>query len=300
MADTPSIIVDFTQEEDVTQILPFPAIQSSKNLGWQGIYVEQHQQPAWETPQYAHIKHMLLVHHSQPAIQAERQFDGRRQIEQIGGETNIVIVPAMVEHSVNWSQPSTFSLLFLEPASLNQVAYDAIETDSVELIPHRAMQDPLIDQIGRSLTAELANHQLHSRLFVDSLKTALLIHLLRNYANLQQPTREYSGGLSRRNLQQTIDFINESLTEDLTVAAIAEQVGMSQYYFARLFKQSMGLSPYQYVMRQRVERAALLLRTTSLSIAEIATQTGFSNQNQLTIQFRKFMGATPSLYRMQL
>jgi AraC family transcriptional regulator len=300
MADTPSKIVDFTQEEDVTQILPLPAIQSSENMGWQEIYVQQHQQPAWETPRYAHIRHMLLVHHIQPAIQAERHFDGRRQTEQLGGETNIVIVPAMVDHYANWSQSSTFSLLFLEPNALNQVAYDAIATDSVELIPHHAMQDPLIDQIGRSLTAELANHQLHSRLFVDSLKTALLIHLLRNYANLQQPIREYAGGLSRQKLQQTIEFINESLAEDLTVAAIAEQVGMSQYYFARLFKQSMGLSPYQYVMRLRVEKAALLLRTTSSSIAAIAAQTGFSNQNQFTIQFRKFMGATPSHYRMQL
>jgi AraC family transcriptional regulator len=299
MADPPSIIVDFTQEEDVTQILPLPAIRSSENLGWQGIYVQQHQQPAWETSQYAHMRHMLLVHHIQPATQAERQFNGRRQTEQLGGKTNIVIVPAMVDHYANWSQSSTFSLLFLEPDSLKQIADETITTNSVELIPHHAMQDPLIDQIGRSLTAELANHQLHGRLFVDSLKTALLIHLLRNYANLQ-PIREYSGGLSRRKLQQTIEFINESLAEGLTIAAIAEQVGISQYYFARLFKQSMGLSPYQYVMRQRVERAALLLRTTSLSIAVIATQTGFSNQNQLTIQFRKFMGATPSHYRTQL
>ncbi len=75
---------------------------------------------------------------------------------------------------------------------------------------------------------------------------------------------------------------------------------MSQYYFSRLFKQAMGVSPYQYVMQQRIERAKYLLRTTSLSVAEIAPQVGFSTQNQLTIQFRKFTGTTPSGYRKQL
>ncbi|MEY2832801.1 MAG: hypothetical protein RLZZ574_2059, partial [Cyanobacteriota bacterium] len=65
-------------------------------------------------------------------------------------------------------------------------------------------------------------------------------------------------------------------------------------------KRSVGLSPYQYVMQQRIERAAYLLRTTTLSVAAIALQVGFSTQNQLTIQFRKFWGTTPSNDRKQL
>lgn len=75
---------------------------------------------------------------------------------------------------------------------------------------------------------------------------------------------------------------------------------MSQYYFSRLFKQSTGVSPYQYVMQLRIERAKYLLQTTSLPIAAIAQQVGFTNQNQLTIQFRKFAQTTPSNYRKQL
>jgi AraC family transcriptional regulator len=162
------------------------------------------------------------------------------------------------------------------------------------------MHDGFIDQIGRSLTAELENNQLNSRLFADSLITALSIHLLRHYVNVQRPIREYAGGLPRRKLQQTIEYINEYLAEDLTIAAIAQQVEMSPYHFSRLFKQSVGLSPYQYVMQQRIERAAYLLRTTTISVAAIALQVGFSTQNQLTIQFRKFWGTTPSNYRKQL
>ncbi len=300
MSKTQPLTVDFTQEDEVLQILPRPSLRSSANLGWNGIYVQQHQQPAWETPEYVHTRHMLLVHNPTLTVQAERWFDGHRQQEQFGGGNNIVIVPAKVLHRANWNQESPFSLLFLEPDYLIRVARESVTTDRLQLTAHSAMHDPFIDQIGRSLIAELETNQPHSRLFADSLTIALSIHLLRHYSDRQQPLREDPNGLPQRKLQQAIEYINENLVEDLTISAIANELEMSQYYFSRLFKQSIGVSPYQYIMQQRIERAKYLLRTTSLSVAAIASQVGFSSQNQLTIQFRKFTGIAPSGYRKQL
>lgn len=300
MSETQPLTVDFAQENEVLQILPRPSLRSSANLGWNGIYVQQHQQPAWETPEYAHTRHMLLIHNPNLMIQAERSFDGRRQQERFGGGNNIVIVPATVLHQASWNQESPFSLLFVEPDYLIQVARESVMTDKVQLTAHAAMPDPFIDQIGRSLITELETDQPHSRLFVDSLTVALSIHLLRHYSDLEQPLREYTTKLPQRKLRQAIAYINENLTADLTIREIANELEMSQYYFSRLFKQSTGVSPYQYVMQQRIERAKYLLRTTPLSVAAIAAQIGFSNQNQLTVQFRKFTGTTPSGYRKQL
>jgi AraC family transcriptional regulator len=300
MPETSPLTVDFTREDNVLQILPRPALRSSANLGWNGIYVQQHQQPAWETPEYAHTRHMLLVHSPDQTVQAERWFDGRRQPEQLGGRNNIVIVPATIQHRANWNQGNPFSLLFLEPDYLTQVAHEFITADRVELTPHHAMHDPLINQIGRSLTAELESNQFGSRVFADTLTMALSIHLLRNYSAWQPPLPAETRGLTQRKLQRAIAYIQDHLTENLSLPVIAHELGMSQYYFARLFKQSMGVSPYQYVMRQRIERAQYLLRTTSLPISAIAQQVGFSNQNQLTVQFRKFIGTTPSNYRKNL
>lgn len=64
MSETQPLTVDFTVEDEVLQILPRPALRSSANRGWNSIYVQQHQQPAWETPEYAHTQHMLLIHNS--------------------------------------------------------------------------------------------------------------------------------------------------------------------------------------------------------------------------------------------
>jgi AraC family transcriptional regulator len=300
MSETQSLTVDFTQPEGVLQILPRPPLRSSEHLGWDGIYVQHHIQPSWETPDYAHIRHLILIHETRHFVQSERAFDGRRQQEQIGCDNNIAIIPASIEHQSNWSEESQFSLLFIEPNFLTRVAHESVTADRIQLIPQYAMKDPLIDRIGRSLSAELEFDAGGSRLFAESLTIALSIHLIRHYSDWQQPLRENIGSLSQRSLQQAIAYINEHLTEQLSIAAIAGEIDMSQYYFSRLFKESIGLSPYQYIIQQRIKRARVLLKTTSLSILEIATQVGFSNQNQLTIQFRKSIGTTPSNYRKQL
>jgi AraC family transcriptional regulator len=300
MSKSQPLVVDFTQTQDILQILPRSPLRSSESLGWHGIYVQQHQQPAWETPEYSHTQHMLLIHGTEQAVATERRFDGCRRSEMLGRGSNIAIVPATIQHQANWDRESPFSLLFLDPSYLNQVAHELLVSNRIELIPQYAMHDPFIDQIGRALTAELEEDRLGNRLFADSLTIALSIHLLRNYSDYQKSWREDSGGLPPRKLQQALGYINEHLAEDLSITAIADVLEMSQYYFSRLFKQSTGVSPYQYVMQQRIDRATYLLRKTSLSVAAIALQVGFANQNQFTIQFRKFIGLTPSNYRKQI
>jgi AraC family transcriptional regulator len=106
--------------------------------------------------------------------------------------------------------------------------------------------------------------------------------------------------MPKQKMQQAIAYIHDHLAEDLTISAIADELEMSQYYFSRLFKQSIGVSPYRYVMEQRIEAAKHLLKKTSLPISMIADRVGFANQNQLTIQFRKLTGTTPSNYRKHL
>ena len=295
MSEQP-LTVNFTQENDVLRILASPPLISSQELNWDGIYVQHYQQPAWETPEYSHTQHMLLIHTSKTLVRAERMLDGRKQREQLGNG-NVALVPATVKHQVNWDRENNFSLLFLEPAHLAHIAYESINIDRVELIPQFATLDPLIHQIGLSLKSEIESKGLGSRLFVDSLTTALSLHLLRTYSVWQQPLRDYTGGLPWYKLQQAIAYINEYLNQDLSLEAIASTLGMSQYYFARLFKQSMGIAPYQYVIQQRVERAKQLLKQRELSIAEIALRCGFASQSHLNRHFRQLTGMTPKAYR---
>jgi len=104
-------------------------------------------------------------------------------------------------------------------------------------------------------------------------------------------------GLSKRKLQQTIQYINQNLAEDLSLQTLATHIGFSQYYFCRLFKESTGLTPYQYIIQQRIERAKQLLTQDKYSIVDVALQVGFANQSHFCQRFRRITGVSPRTYR---
>lgn len=106
-------------------------------------------------------------------------------------------------------------------------------------------------------------------------------------------------GLPMYKLQCVINYINQHLHHEIQLADLAEVAKMSQFYFCHLFKQSTGISPYQYLTRQRVERAKQLLQHGEMAIAEIALECGFSNQSHFTKRFQQLTGITPRVYRNQ-
>ncbi|MGL4618170.1 helix-turn-helix domain-containing protein [Chroococcidiopsis sp.] len=104
-------------------------------------------------------------------------------------------------------------------------------------------------------------------------------------------------GLTTTQLQKVLAHINTHLDRDLSLVQIAREINISSTYFASLFKRTTGISPHQYVIRQRVERAKLMLAKTDLASADIALQVGFSSQSHLTQQFKRFTGMTPKQVR---
>ena len=108
---------------------------------------------------------------------------------------------------------------------------------------------------------------------------------------------EVVGGLPPRRLQRVFAHVRENIAQELAVAELAQVVGMSQYYFSKLFKLSTGTTPHQYVMRQRVERAQEILREGRTPLAEVATHVGFETQSHFTSVFRRLSGVTPKHYR---
>jgi AraC family transcriptional regulator len=98
-------------------------------------------------------------------------------------------------------------------------------------------------------------------------------------------------------LQQVKDYIDAHLDRDLSLARIAGVINISPTYFANLFKQTTGVPPHQYVIRQRVQRAEMMLSKTDLAIADIAFQVGFSSQSHLTKQFKRLTSMTPKQTR---
>jgi AraC family transcriptional regulator len=131
------------------------------------------------------------------------------------------------------------------------------------------------------------------RMYGEALSTALAVHLLREYgAAVLGPKRQY-GGLPREKLVRAVEYIQDQLDTDLTVSGIAQAIGMSPDHFTRLFKESTGQSPHQYVVEARVRKAKELLTTGKFTISEAAFQVGFADQSHLTRHFKRVFGLPP-------
>lgn len=107
----------------------------------------------------------------------------------------------------------------------------------------------------------------------------------------------FRGGLPPGALRRVRDFVAQRLAEKIELRQLADVAGLSVCHFSRAFKQSMGVPPHRYLMRERVSAAALLIRTTDRPLAEISLEVGFSDQSHFTRCFSDAMGDTPRDYR---
>jgi AraC family transcriptional regulator len=287
-------LLDYRREKASDAIVPKPAVLSSS--GWDSIYLELHQQPKFETIEHQHTMHVIAYGVSGSPL-GERWLDGKltRETRSQGG---IAIIPKGIAHRCNWNSSAQFMVLAIEPALLFQFGQDWVNCDRIELIPHfMTEQDALIQGIFCALREEIESSKIGGYLLIDSLKTTLAIHLLRNYCTTQPKLSSYADGLSCLKLQQVTEYINEHLHQDVKLIELAAIAQMSPYHFLRLFKQSMGVTPHQYILQRRIEKAKYLLQHSELSIADVAASVGFCDQSHFTRYFKRIVGITPKQLR---
>ncbi|KYC37836.1 hypothetical protein WA1_04830 [Scytonema hofmannii PCC 7110] len=281
---------------------------SSRQMNWNGVLVEQCQSPAsaFEMELPALSDHWLYLHTGQPAPLIQRRDDRLHESILLKGDN--LFVPA--GQPSYWRQDRDMSGVIcaplhicLKPELIRQVA-EASDIDSkrFDLVHCFGQQDLQLHHIGMLMFAELRSGGMMGQLYAESLTQVLVIHLLRHYSTLTQPIltqtiTSQNRSLTRAQLQQAIDYIHTYLNRDLSLAELASVVNISPTYFASLFKQAMGISPHQYVIQQRVEKAKVMLLKTDLAIADIALQVGFSSQSHLTQQFKRLTGMTPKQVR---
>jgi AraC family transcriptional regulator len=282
-------LIDYRQEKASDPFVPNTAVLSSS--GWNSMHLELHQQPKFETIEHQHTMHAIAFGLSDSP--GERWLDGKIQRERrnLG---DIAIIPAGIAHRCNWNISAEFMILAIESALLSQVGQDLVDCDRIELVPQfMNEQDILIQGIFSTLKAELESGKIGGYLLIDSLKTTLAIHLLRQYCVTKPKLSSYGDKLSKSKLQQVTEYIHEHLEQDLKLIELAAIAQISPYHFLRLFRNSLGTTPHQYILQRRIEKAKYLLQHSQLSIAEIASIVGFCDQSHFTRYFKRITGATP-------
>ncbi len=270
-------------------------MRSSGLSGWRGIVVEAHRLEPREFPQHSVIGHGIGVN-----IGAESTTLGMK-----GGRgwDDRVIHPGE-SHLVTYGQVNTPRCLtrfeecsmILNPTFVADVVQEGLPPGRIEFVSQRSVADPILALYARRFLAELSAESPNGLLYVETVTIGLVLHLLAHYGAERPKVIAPRAKLNSFQLRATIEFIESHLADDVPLLTLANHAHISPFHFARLFRQTVGLPPHQFVVRLRVQRAIGLLRSRQMPLAQIAVACGFHDQPHFIRAFRGITGTIPSQY----
>jgi AraC family transcriptional regulator len=294
---TPERRIRVRQGQECVPLVPVTPTLSSAKSPWEGVLLERHTHGPLDAGKHQHMSHFVCLHLSEPAPLHWRSNGNVGR--QVLGPGSIVLLSRGTEDSVSFPKPVQRILLNLDPSVLRRAPEDDSGRDT-EFVNQWGVQDPQIEYVLRALEADLEAGLPSGRLFGESLLSALAVHLQRRYGVTRPKEVKPRNGLPGTRLNRVRDYVEANLGQEIALAAMAETAGMSPHYFSEMFKQSTDLSPHQYVLRRRIERAGQLLRDPGITVLEAAIRSGFSDQSHFTKIFRRIVGITPTAYRAVL
>jgi AraC family transcriptional regulator len=167
----------------------------------------------------------------------------------------------------------------------------------VELRPQRKFVDSRLSALVAAARAEMVAGFPSGRLFLDSVEQAMAVALVKGHAVRHRPVQIYRGGLGSARLRRIKDLVHARMGDDLSLDEMAQSIGLSTAHFARMFRQSTGETPHQFVLRQRVERAKAMLRDPDARVLAVAVACGFKTQQHFAQVFCDVSGVSPTRYR---
>lgn len=216
-----------------------------------------------------------------------------------GGPDRFCLMPE--DDETTWDIRNDFSFvhLYCTDEHLRNIAEQIWDRSPSSLQVDKKIfaEDPRITQLYRHFLLSSSWQQSANHMTLSTASTLLLTHLVQNYSSVQWKLPAVRGGLAPVVLRNIQAYVEEHLSEPLTLAELAREASLSEFHFARMFKQSTRLAPHQYVMQRRMVRAETLVCHSPLSLTDIAMACGFSSASHFSNRFKAMRGVTPSQLR---
>ena len=188
--------------------------------------------------------------------------------------------------------------VYLPLSSLRDFAAEG-NSSFVELrydIEHALYDDVMLHLVRAILPALERPHEVRT-IYLDSLFLAIRDHIASTYGTFSRAAAGRRQGLTARQLQHTLEYIEVNLSEDVSLRELAEICAASTSSLVRGFKSSLGVSPHRWVMKRRIALAQRLMYAAGTPLSEIAVSCGFTDQSHLTRVFMRHVGTSPASWR---
>ncbi|MGQ0574674.1 MAG: helix-turn-helix domain-containing protein [Pseudonocardia sp.] len=265
--------------------------------GWNGVSVRGYRYGASDV-QVPPLSDYAVVAYRRGTTPMRRRIDGDWIHETLGPGDVSLMTRAVESHWV-WPDDIEVVHVYLAPGELADTCRQMYDRDVTDVELHDVVRadDPAIHRTAMLIAQEAAHGGAGSTLLVDSLAVQLSVQILRRHADVLFAESSGRGGLSFGQERAVRDFVHAHLGERICLDDLASTVALSRFHFARRFRESMGVSPHEFVVAQRVARARTMLTRTNTPLPEVAFACGFADQSHMTRVLRRHTGATPGRLR---
>lgn len=235
-------------------------------------------------------RHIILVNVGEPVAMSH---GNSQHLENIIVETDTVIcmLPQGAAAEMSWVRDLQIRTFAFDPEYVNRLL-----PGQPIVQPRWKIDHPILADFSRRMFAAMSAAEFPERTYAESL-AVLCIEQLSRHDKAIPDNMPGRGKLSPRQLLSVIVFAHDSMHLNIGLVDLANLVHLSAYHFGRLFKQTIGLSPYQYILQLRIEYAKKLILEKAGPLGEIAYQLNFSDQAHFSNAFRKATGLSPRQYQ---
>jgi len=261
---------------------------------WRGLKLHEARSEAQEMPEGYLLAHAAFLMTRAPESDIRLPDRGWQSV--VPSLRTIHFFPAQLPFSARTFGPSSVIGLEISPELVSAVQGPE-PTQRGELLEHATCVDNFLVESVLALAEDVRAGFPCGRIYGESVGAAFVAQLLRKCSTTRFAEARFPAGTSNYRLRQVFEYINDNLASDLSLLRLASIAETGVDNLLRLFKRSTGLTPHQYVLRKRIERAQALLAQPRLSITDIALQSGFVDHSHFARIFRRTTGVSPRVYR---
>ncbi len=282
---------------DLPTWVPGRVLSASDGLGWKDVAHRAYLYTGLDVL-VPPMDHCMIVRYRSGQTPMDRQVEGRWSRKKCVPGDFSLLTHAEMSHW-HWTECISVSHTYLSGALMQRVAVDITGRSMVDVRLQDVLQaqDPIVTGIVDAITAEAEQCAPGGNIYVEGLALQLAVHLFRKYACIDIRDDTPVGPLAPRQIRRLDEYVEAHLHKGITIEQMAEAIGLGVWTFSKHFRASTGMSPHEYVVRRRLERAARLLTSDGLAIKQVAAMCGFADQAHLTRVMRSRMGTTPACLR---
>ena len=249
-------------------------------------------------PEEVFAEHHVLLNLQKETHRVQNRRDGELR-DFTFHKDDVVVTPAGMRSGWRWFAKSDVIVVTLDPAKVEQFAQSELGMllDAQQFRDPPLFSDPDLCAAGVILQQALKADDMSSSVMFEAMSRVFLVKLLQKYGKRREEEIELSSRFSSRHYQRVLTFVQTRLDQTITVDQLAAEVGMSPSRFARVFRETLGTTPMQYVMAYRIEQAVKMMEDQSRPLGDIALACGFSDQAHFTRSFKQVTGETPRKFR---